>query len=172
MWQSNYAVETFSFQVQQPPSATNLVSTPSFENAVLAVDGLTYHDISINGLAAGDDFNFEFSYDKDNDDLSVSSMPVEVGGTTPNTGTSSGDSFSLGESFSLPMLLVGVGVLLIVGGMLYFFLAGRSNEPKQGRKRHKPSTAAAGGNTYCHECGSRAGSGDKFCKACGAKLRV
>ncbi len=173
-WQSEYAVENLYIQFQQPPSATNIVSTPRLTIAAPTSDGLTYQELSVNGIAAGDDFNLNISYEKGNDALTVSSMPVEVGGGTSNdgTGTSNDGGFSLSDS--LPMLLVGVGVLLIVGGLLYFFLAGRNSQPKQERKRHKPSidSDAAGSNIYCHECGSRARRGDKFCRSCGAKLRL
>ncbi len=171
LWQSDYAIESLYLQVQQPPTASQITSNPALANTTPASDGLTYHDLALSGIAAGENFNFELSYEKDNDDLTVSSMPVEVGGAsnTGNTSTGGGD-FSLTDS--LPMLLVGLGVVLIVGGVLYFFLAGQNakSQPKPKRKRH--STASASANTYCHECGSRARSGDKFCRSCGAKLRI
>ncbi len=169
-WQSDYAIDNLYLQVQQPPTATTIKSTPALAGTVPASDGLTYHDLALSGIAAGDDFSFDLSYEKNNDDLTVSSMPVEVGGTTNTGDTSTGSNFSFTDS--LPMILVGVGILLIVGGVLYFFLTGQNirSQPKPKRSRH--STASAGANTYCHECGSRARSGDKFCRSCGAKLRV
>ncbi len=170
IWQSDYAIENLYLQVQQPPTASQITSNPVLASTIPASDGLTYHDLALSGIAAGENFNFELSYEKGNDDLTVSSMPVEVGGATNTGNTSTGGDFSLTDS--LPMLLVGLGVVLIVGGVLYFFLAGQNakSQPKPKRKRH--STASAGANTYCHECGSRARSGDKFCRSCGAKLRI
>jgi len=92
-------------------------------------------------------------------------LPVEVGGAQEDN-----SGFSVRDS--LPSILVGAGVILIAGGLIYFFMAGRSSDmPKKSRKRHSPSTASAGGNLYCHECGARARSGDKFCRSCGARTR-
>ena len=73
---------------------------------------------------------------------------------------------------ALPLILLGIGILLIAGGLIYFFTAGKRNTaPEKDRKRHSPSSASADGNIYCHECGSRASSSDKFCRSCGVKLR-
>ena len=165
-WKNDAPVESLFIEVQQPPSASNLKTTPTLPD--IREDEMIYHTLFAGEVKAGDVFSLGISYEKDNDNLTVSSMPIEVGGAPE----SNAGSFSLSDS--LPTILVGVGVLLIVGGLLYFFLAGRSdhNIAKDSRKRHAPSTASAGGNIYCHECGGRAQSGDRFCRACGAKLRV
>ncbi len=167
LWESDYEAELLFIEFQQPPSATNLATTPKLPNANPVAEGMIYHTLTKTDLPAGEPFALEISYDKNNDDLTVSSMPVEVGGEPENEAS----SFSVNDS--LPAILVGAGVLLIVGGFLYFFLAGRSSEKSnETRKRHSPRTASAGGNIYCHECGGRARPGDKFCRACGVKLRL
>ncbi len=164
-WEDDVAVENLFIEVQQPLNARNFKTTPTLPDT--REDELTYHTFSAGGVKAGDIFGLEISYEKDNDNLTVSSMPIEVVGAPENDA----GSFSLSDS--LPMILVGVGILLIVGGLLYFFLAGRSNHRDGNtRKRHAPSTVSSGGNIYCHECGSRASAGDKFCRSCGVKLRV
>ena len=164
-WESDYDVETLFIELQQPPNSTNLTTTPLFSNT--RQDELAYHTLMVGGVPAEKAFALEISYDKDNDNLTVSSMPIEVGGAPE----SEASTFSLNDS--LPTLLAGLGVLLIAGGLLYFFLAGRGDGTlKESRKRHAPRTASAGGNIYCHECGGRARSGDKFCRACGVKLRL
>ncbi|MBT3187851.1 MAG: hypothetical protein HN736_00835 [Anaerolineae bacterium] len=163
LWESDYDVNALFLEFQEPPSATNLALTPVFSNATPLPEGMTYHTLAINGVEANKAFTLSLSYEKNNDNFTVSSMPVEVGGLDEN----SSGSFSISES--MPTVLVGVGVLLIVGGLLYFFLAGRGdNTSKESRKRHKPSGPAV----HCHDCGSRARSGDKFCRSCGAKLRL
>ena len=169
VWQNDYTVNSFFVQFQQPPSSNNFTSTPSLPNVNLGSGGITYHDLEMGGLAAGSDFSLNLSYDKPNNDLTVSSMPVEVGSNTVSETSEAPNSFST-DNF-LPYILVGIGILLIAGGLLYFFSSGRQEPATKSRKRHSRSTAAAGGNIYCHECGSRASSSDKFCRACGAKLR-
>ena len=170
VWESDYAIESLYVQFQQPPTATDFSSTPMLPNISPVSGGITYHTLELGGLAAGSPFSLALSYDKANNDLTVSSMPVEEGGgTLPETNEVS-SSFSLEDA--LPFILVGIGILLITGGLLYFFSAGRGEPAPRSRKRHTPSTASAGGNIYCHECGSRAASSDKFCRSCGVKLRL
>ncbi|MCP4140106.1 MAG: zinc ribbon domain-containing protein [Chloroflexi bacterium] len=163
LWESDYDTESIYVEFQQPPSATDLRTTPVLPNQNPVAEGMTYHTFAQGKLPAGEAFELDISYNKNNDDLTVSSMPVEVSGV-PASDT---NSFSLSDS--LPTILVGVGVLLIVGGLLYFFLAGRGQTaPPRKRTRSK---GGGGEAKYCHECGSRASGNDKFCRSCGGKLR-
>lgn len=169
-WTSDYAADSLVVQVQQPPTSSAFSATPLLPNVNQTSGGITYHDLDVGELAAGSEFSLSLSYEKSNDDLTVSSMPVEVGGSDlPATGETP-RSFSAEDA--LPYVLVGIGILLIAGGLIYFFSAGRREPAPKQRKRHAPNTANSGGNIYCHECGSRASSGDKFCRSCGAKLRI
>ncbi len=170
VWPAGYTIDSFLVQFQQPPTSTNFTSTPVLPNISPVSGGITYHDLDIGGLAGDSNFTWSVSYQKENDDLTVSAMPIEAGGGTLPETNEIPNSFSLSDA--LPFILVGIGILLIAGGLLYFFTAGRRDTAREsGRKRHSPSTAAAGGNIYCHECGSRASSSDKFCRSCGVKLR-
>lgn len=154
LWESDYDAESLFIEFRQPLNMTNLTTTPTLPDS----DREIYHTLTRETFSANESFSLEISYNKGNDDL----MPVEVDGLGENASS----SFSLSES--LPTILVGLGILLIVGGLLYFFLAGHSrNTPRESRKRHKSS----GGTKYCHECGSRASGNDKFCRSCGVKLR-
>ncbi|MBT7074638.1 MAG: hypothetical protein HN922_06990, partial [Anaerolineae bacterium] len=154
LWESDYDTGLVFVELQEPPSAKNLVTKPILPNSQPVQEGMIYHTLKSGQLPAGEPFAIEVSYDKDNDDLTVSSMPVVVGGLSENASS----DFSLSDS--LPTILVGVGILLIIGGILYFFLAGRGEKTSStSRKRHK----ASGGTKYCHECGSRSSGNDKFC---------
>jgi len=160
VWKSEYDVEDLFVEFLEPPDVRNLSSIPAFSGSG-AENGVTLHTLSVGEVKAEEPFSIELSYDKNSDDLTVSSMPVEVGGVPE----SNERSFSLGDS--LPAILVGVGIALILGGLLYFFLAGRGdNSSLQNRKRHESGEAGK----YCHECGSRSSEKDKFCRSCGAKL--
>ena len=162
LWASEYDVEALFVEFLEPPDMSNLSSTPLL-NEKGGEGGLTIHALSAGEIKAGESFNLSLSYDKSSEKLTVSSMPIEVEGVPPE---SNRNPFSLSDF--LPMILVGVGVALILGGILYFFLAGHGgNSSTENRKRHK----ASGGVKYCHECGSRSSGNDKFCRSCGVKLR-
>lgn len=162
LWESDYDAKSLYVEFQQPPSATNLTTKPVLPNQNPVAEGMIYHTLVQGPLSAGEAFELEISYTKENDDFTVSSMPVEVGGV-PESDTG---SFSLSDS--LPAILVGVGILLIVGGILYFFLAGRSQTASTRKRKRGTSSGEA---KYCHECGSRASGNDKFCRSCGVKFR-
>ncbi len=166
LWQNDLAVENLFIEFQQPINSKNLKTEPLLLKTTQ--DGIIYHTLPVGKVAANEPFRLELSYEKDNDFLTASTMPVEVGGESRG-----GKSSSFRES--LPSVLLGLGVLLIIGGMFYFFAANR--QPKAPHKKHRPhsrrvSASAAGRGVYCHECGARAHSGDRFCRACGAKLRL
>jgi len=166
VWEGDYDIAQLFVDLQEPTSATALETTPELTES-REQSGIRYRGRSFGQFAAGETLTLDIAYEKDNDNLTVSSMPVEVSGTS-GTEEESASSFSSGNL--LPGILVGLGILLVAGGILYFFLSGRkegiSNKPS--RKRHKPQPSAG---RYCHECGSRASANDKFCRSCGAKLR-
>jgi len=162
-WESNHPVAAAFVQVLEPPGTKNFTATPVFPD-VSEQDGMKYHTLSVGEIPASETLDIAISYDKDNDNLTVSSMPVEMGGTEEPQS----ETFSFTQS--LPLILgIFFGALLIVGGVAYFFLSGQGKDDgRMSRKRHKISDTGA---RYCHECGSRAGPNDKFCRSCGAKLR-
>lgn len=160
-WENEYDVEALFVKFLEPPDISVLTSTPPFSDTSTD-SGVTIHTLSAGKIKAGERFDFALSYDKNSDDLTVSSMPIEVDGETESIES----SFSLSDS--LPIVLAGIGVMLISGGLLYFFLAGRgTTSSSKNRKRHESNSETK----YCHECGSRSSGNDKFCRACGAKLR-
>jgi hypothetical protein len=72
----------------------------------------------------------------------------------------------------LPYILGGVGGVLIVGGLLYYFLSGREHAHRLRRRSRPPSKAGGDASaTHCHQCGTRAKPGDRFCRVCGTRLR-
>lgn len=169
-WESNHPVTAAFVQVLEPPGTKNFTATPAFSDSA-EQNGMKYHTLSVGEIPASERLDIAISYDKDNDDLTVSSLPVEMSGTKPLEMSSTEEPPSETFSFtqSLPLILGVFGALLIVGGVAYFFLSGRGKDDgSMSRKRHKISDAGA---RYCHECGSRAGPNDKFCRSCGAKLR-
>ena len=175
-WPGDYAVDTFKVQVQQPIGATDMSISSGMGEAQTDPNGLVYYNRTIGAVPAEQELTIDISYNKPNDDLSASSVPVEPSGPIqPSTGS------GFNAAAALPWLLGGLGLLLIVGGGIWYWRSGRSQSGPQrsSRKRRRSterSSAPGGGeggeHIYCHNCGKRAGSGDRFCRTCGSALRT
>jgi hypothetical protein len=168
-WPGDYAVKTATVRFQQPVDATDVKIEPAFSTTGQKQDGLLYYDKALGALAAGQVSLFKVSYQKPTDSLSVSLLGVQP--TAPLDQPVSGQA-SL-TSF-LPWFLGGLGVLLIVGGGTWYWLAGRSMKaPTRSRRRHTNRSDEADGSTtvYCAQCGKRTQPGDRFCRTCGARVK-
>ena len=172
-WTGDYAVDSFYIEVQQPTGATEMQIKPGTVSARQGDDNLKYYRMEVGPLTLGQQFKITIDYKKSTEELSASSVPVEPSGplNDPNTGIASMTS-------KLPWLLGGVGLLLIGGGGVWYWLSGRQKRPAQreAHRRNKPkdsqTTEVAESNVYCHQCGNRASVGDRFCRTCGTELRI
>ena len=174
-WPGDYAVDNFVIQVQQPTGATDMQISPSIGSPASAGDGFVYYNSEIGALALGQDFSIHIQYQKQTDDLSASDMPISPSGPLDDN-TLRGINFA----DALPWLLGFVGLVLLVGGGLWYWQSGKEpvqSEHSRRRNRKKPVSqeglnAVDGDFIYCHQCGKRAGPGDRFCRACGTPLRI
>jgi hypothetical protein len=164
-WISDYAVDNFRVELQQPFDAGAMQIEPTLLSADPVSGGLTYYTGDVGALAAGQAFTLDIKYEKDSDALSVSFMNVQPSAPVDETtaGRVSWDTY-------LPWLIAGFGVLMIAGGLYYYFRGGVRPQPTA-RRRHTASEEAAEGQTYCPQCGTRARSRDRFCRTCGTRLR-
>jgi zinc-ribbon domain len=173
-WPGDYAVDAFNIEVQQPTGTTEMQFKPGMVTARQGDDNLKYYRMDVGPLTIGQQFQITLDYKKSTDELSASSVPVEPSGplNDPNSGIASMTSI-------LPWFLGGVGLLLIVGGGVWYWQSGRQKvrPQREPHRRNKPSESQVedsneGSNIYCHQCGKRAAIGDRFCRACGTELRI
>jgi hypothetical protein len=172
-WPGDYAVDSLLIQIQQPFGATNMSISPALGSGRVGQDGLTYYGAEEGALAAGQPFSITIHYQKDTDTLSATTIQVQPSEPLTETPT------SLNLASMLPWFLGGLGVLLIVGGAIWYRQSGRGETSQpQRRRRGKAQVASASapaaetGFVYCHQCGKRAGPGDRFCRSCGTPLRT
>jgi hypothetical protein len=173
-WPGDYAVDAFDIEVQQPTGATEVQFKPGTVTARQGDDNLKYYRMNVGSLTLGQQFQITVDYKKSTEELSASSVPVEPSGplNDPNSGIASMTSI-------LPWFLGGVGLFLIVGGGVWYWVTGRQKGgPQRGlHRRNKPAESQAadnaeGSNIYCYQCGKRASIGDRFCRTCGTELRI
>jgi hypothetical protein len=175
-WPGDYAVDAFGIEVQQPLGATSMFTSPSLGTGKTGQDGLTYYTAELGALPQGQDFRLSLQYNKEDDTLSAAGLTVQ-----PSTPVDNSPSWLISLRAALPWGLVALGLLLILGGGIWYWQSGRrQGERKEARHRHKPASTAehssssapsAGGQVYCHSCGKRAAPGDRFCRTCGSQLR-
>ena len=165
-WLSDYAVDKVHVELQQPFDASAMQIQPPLPNVNPIQDELTYYTGDFGPLAAGKSFTLTAKYQKDSDALSISSMNIQ-----PSAPVDESTTGRVSFGTYLPWLIAAVGVLMIAGGLYYYF-RGTGRPRLTARRRHASSEETAEGQTYCPQCGARARSGDRFCRTCGTRLRV
>ena len=165
LWPADYPVEAFNIKVQEPVDTVSLTSEPALEKT--QESGANFYSSKLVSLAAGRQFTLNLQYEKSSDALTVPASPVQ---TAPIDETTSG---RIPLNSYLPYILGGVGGVLVVGGLFYYFLSGRERGQKPRRRNRALSdsennTTSA---THCHQCGTRTKPGDRFCRVCGTRLR-
>ena len=166
-WMSDYPVTDFNLSVLSPTDITQFTADPALTSTTNS-DGSSAWQKDFGALPASQPLTLKINYNRSSDKLSVPQSNVEpsqpIGSNTPG-------SFMSTISSALPYILGGIGLLLIGGGIVYFWQSGRGGRNKA-RKRHTPRTESEGDSeVYCHQCGTRAHKGDRFCRVCGTKLR-
>jgi hypothetical protein len=175
-WPGDYAVRSFTIQVQQPANATNMQIQPSMGSGNQSSDGFYYFTEVVGRVEAAIPLVVHLSYEKPDNSLSSTSQPVRPVETV-SANTSGRTSFQE----ALPWVLGALGVLLIGSGAIWFWQSDRKKSASPGRRRHARDSSnpakqnAAGAEaqnaTFCHQCGRQAASGDVFCRTCGTRLR-
>lgn len=173
-WTGEYKVNNLTIQVQQPAGSRDLQVSPALGEFSQGNDGLNYYTVEVGEVSEGQEFSLSVDYTKDSDSLTVEGMQVQP--SAPIDGDTSGRT-NLADY--LPWMLGAAGLLLLGGGVVWFWRTSIDAEPADRRtkrgKRGKPTSRMDApvdeDSKYCHQCGKRAGEIDKFCRNCGARLR-
>ena len=168
-WAGDYAVKAFSVALQQPVSATGLVTIPILATSYTGQDGFVYIQSAIQPLAAGESYTLRADYQKETDTLSTTGLPVQP--TQPLNASTPG---RVTMNSILPWVLAGIGGALIVVGFVggYYMWKSGTRRSSSSRKRHARSQQVGEtGDVYCNQCGKRAQPGDVFCRTCGMRIR-
>ena len=171
-WPGDYAVKSFNLALQKPSAATNITTDPLLADIPSDQNGFAYQATSILTLAAQQTFSLKVRYENDSDTLSASTLRVQP--SSPLTDTLPGQ---VSLVTYIPWVLAGLALLLIVGGISWYWFSSRGStgSPKRGRhlsaRAKAPDDATQDRQVYCHQCGKRAQTDDRFCRTCGAELR-
>jgi hypothetical protein len=166
-WAGDYAVDTLDVNFLRPFAAENVILSIAPMDTTPGQDGLTNYHIQTTNLANGQSFVLTIDYQRNTDDLSISSLPVQAvstpGPDTPGRVSMTG---------ILPWVLAGFGVLLIVAGVVGFVVWQRGGQGSSTIRKKTPQRKEREEESiYCRQCGKRAQPGNIYCRTCGTRLR-
>lgn len=166
LWDNVYAVEKFQYLFLEPLDVTSTSLNPNF-TAQDIFNGLNYYDGASVNLAAGEQYTLNLRYTKTTDTLVSQAQAVQI--AEPVNEDTPG-RVSLANS--LPYIIGGLGVIMIAGGLMYYFQWGRRSAGSgKSRRRTNINADSNATSVYCPQCGARAKPSDRFCRTCGARLR-
>ena len=167
LWDGSYAVSGFNISVLQPVDTTSLTAEPRLES-VTSSDGTTIYKNQPISLQKGEQFVLRISYEKDTETLAVPAQDLQPASPV--------DEKTLGrisvENY-LPFIIGAIGLVLVLGGLVYYWRAGGTKTTNRPRSRSAAQEARRESATsiYCPQCGTRAKMNDHFCRICGSRLR-
>lgn len=187
-WTFPFNIASVTIDAQQPAAATNFTITPTAPNVVTGQDGLTYHRSTAQPLEAGQVLSVEIRYTLPGNQLTQSLLQQNTGVTTPETTTTTELTATTPASSNLPLILAGIGGLIISGTLIWQGLKERSQQqqkkkelvrrqsprssPVLSKRRAAPTPPATGeAAQFCHQCGRAAQPEDRFCRQCGTQLK-
>jgi hypothetical protein len=169
LWPGDYAVNSFNVFLGKPLDVTSITTDPVMDEMERQSDGLPGLGKDFGSLEQGKQFTLLLQYDKTSNTLV--SPPNELQPAAPVDQNTPG-RISLNNY--LPYIFGGFGLVLILGGFLYYWQSGSrraSGSPRRRRRAQAAELEEEGEAQYCHQCGTRAKPNDRFCRVCGSRLR-
>ncbi|MBE7433863.1 MAG: zinc ribbon domain-containing protein [Anaerolineales bacterium] len=165
LWDNGYAVGSFQYFLLEPLDATRVELDPKHAS-VITSQGLNYYEGAPIQLTSDEQFVLTVKYQKTTDTLVSQAQSVQI--AEPVNENTPG-RMSLANS--LPYIIGGLGVIMILGGLMYYFQWGRSSRSKPRRRHSQTEAGEDSTGVYCPQCGTRAKPNDRFCRTCGTRLR-
>lgn len=166
VWNGRYAVDQFHIRVLEPLDTTSLTTNPALLS-ISKEDDLKYFSGDIGRLALDDKFSLDLEYEK-----TSKSLVFESQGVQPSAPVDENTQGRVSLNNSLPYVIGGLGLILLLGGSIYLWQSGRGPSAKPRRRSSSKVDSGSGdSDSYCAQCGARAQAGDRFCRTCGARLR-
>ena len=173
---ADYPITTLSLDVQVPPTAEGFTLDPPADSVITESDSLVYHLINAGSLAQGEGRNWTFTYQKDNVDLTASTLSQSETAATPASQAASQEAGGANNSTVL-IFLVAFVALVAVGAAAFWL--GRRVQPisqaappaPQRNRRRGSGLGARADALFCAQCGAELRSDAVFCHRCGTPTR-
>ena len=168
LWPGDYALGALKVFLGKPLDVTEITTDPAMDETQREADGLPGLGKDFGSLPQGNQFVLVVQYDKTSNSLVTN--PNELQPSAPVDENTPG---RISLTNYLPYIFGGFGLVLILGGFLYYWQSGTrqaSGSPRR-RRRAQAVEEEDGEAQYCHQCGTRAKPNDRFCRVCGSRLR-
>lgn len=179
---ADYAITNLDLDLQVPPTAESFTLDPPADSVVTESDGLAYHLVNVGALTQGEERSWTFTYIKDDDELTASSLGQ------PGAPVSGAPPAAEGADNSTVLIFLVAFVALIAVGAAAFWLGRRTesvppesslSQPHKRRgsgrgsqSQHQRLPLSAGQEAlFCHQCGTDLRADSDFCHKCGAPVR-
>lgn len=173
-WQNmNTAVNDLRILVQEPLAASELSTIPNTATATPGNDGLTYHTILAQAVAAGEPFTVNVAYTMSSEELTANLLNNQTSVTASDSApppTTSTPEASTSSNLNWPLILAGFGFFLIVIAGIWQIATKRANG-KPAKPQQKRQTARSTKANFCRQCGTKLQPSDKFCRDCGTAVK-
>lgn len=179
---ADYAITDLNLDFQVPPTAQDFALEPPADSVITESDGLVYHLVNAGSLAQGEERSWDFAYQKDNEELTVSAF------VQPETPVPAPSAAAGGTDDSTVLIFLVAFVALIAVGAAAFWL-GRRTQPLQPEVPASPRSKRRGSGRgsqvqhqllplsggqealFCHQCGAELRADSDFCHKCGTAVR-
>jgi hypothetical protein len=179
---ADYPITDLNLDLQVPPTAQGFVLEPPEDSVITESDGLVYHLVNAGALAQGEERSWTLTYQKDNEELTVSAF------MQPETTVPAAGGVAAGTDNSTVLIFLVAFVALIAVGAAAFWLGRRTqplqpNPPASPRPKRRGSgrgsqiprqrLSSSGGQEalFCHHCGAELRADSDFCHKCGTAVR-
>jgi hypothetical protein len=175
-FESPYSIRSLELAAQQPARASAFAMIPQSQRSIQGSDGFTFYLVDRANVSAGDKLPVNIRYTKNDQGLSVAQAKIDTAGTTGAASPTGAASARKSRDW-LPIALIGLGVALLAGAGLYWYLRIRpsptlapiSAKTQTSSQPKRPAQPAPSANAvFCTQCGHQLGSSDRFCAQCGA----
>jgi hypothetical protein len=165
-WVGDHTVDKLEVNFLQPLGAENVQISSIPGTSFPDQDVLSDYQIQTGDLAQGQSFSMIIIYERQTDDLSISSLPVEAASTpgpdTPGRVSATG---------IIPWVMGVMGIFLIFSGIAWFAAWQKSDRMTTASRMHMPHNNSGENKAlFCPRCGKRAQPEDLFCRECGTRF--
>jgi hypothetical protein len=165
-WLADLSVNRFQLRVQQPISASSLVTKPAAIDFSKGDDGLSYYAFPVQAVPAGQSLSVQVDYTMTKAQLTIVSLAppsprVQEAGLPTTSNTDKGINW--------PIVAVVVGGIIIV--IVFIWQIATRRAASNQSITHPTKAKIQSHSKFCRNCGNPIGKGDRFCRKCGTALK-